>query len=75
MEHYLGPQPKLDTEELFQAFDLIDVQCEWEYTRVRAMRQELWLWMHNPKAQERYLCQDLQHVIKTVKAVDEVRNE
>ncbi len=48
LEHYLGPKPKLDTDELFMAMDLIDAEFEGEedrYNSVRNMRDELHTWM------------------------------
>ena len=54
-EHYLGRKPKLDQEELFRVFELIDEECMeneplggiavLNYERVRELREELFDYM------------------------------
>lgn len=54
-EHYIGSKPKLNTEELLCAVDLIDVECldktitdSDSYQKVRLMRDELGRYMEMP---------------------------
>jgi len=70
LEHYLGPWPKLDTGELCAAFDLIDIECDYDYERIHAMREELWSWMTDRAAGEEHLSKALQHIIKTVQEIN-----
>ncbi len=75
LEHHLGPKPKLATDELFTAFDLIDAECmpldEGYHDRVTALHEELWLWMDAELIDTDHLSDDLHDIIRRARMVNE----
>ena len=62
-DHYLGPKPKMGTDEVFVAIRMIDEHCKYDYEKIYAMREELVNWINNPAANKDDLSNELQSII------------
>ena len=70
LEHYLGPQPKLTNDEIFQCIDLIDDECRDDETdfRIAILRNELNCWLECPNLHA--VTKELNEIIEKVKNKD-----